>query len=94
MNLKYLIVGSGYRARFYARIARTYPDLFSAVYLCRSEEKARLMLRERGLSIQRGAGGRVFQDPHGRSTRRAVGRDPRGEDALDGVSDQLKGSVL
>ena len=49
MSLKYLIVGSGYRARFYARIARTYPELFSAVYLCRSEEKARLMLRETGV---------------------------------------------
>ncbi len=49
MSLKYLIVGSGYRAGFYARIARTYPELFSAMYLCRSEEKARLMLRETGV---------------------------------------------
>ena len=49
MHLSYLIVGSGYRARFYARIARTYPELFSAVYLCRSEEKARLILRETGV---------------------------------------------
>ena len=46
MHLSYLIVGSGYRARFYARIARTYPELFSAVYLCRSEEKARLIVEE------------------------------------------------
>ena len=49
MHLSYLIVGSGYRAGFYARIARTYPELFSAMYLCRSEEKARLMLRETGV---------------------------------------------
>ena len=49
MHLSYLIVGSGYRAKFYARIARTYPSLFSALFLCRSEEKAALMLRETGV---------------------------------------------
>ena len=38
--LSYLIVGSGYRSRFFGRIARSHPDLFSAMYLCRSEEKA------------------------------------------------------
>lgn len=41
--LTYIIVGSGWRAEFYGRIARTYPDLFRAVFLCRSEEKAQLM---------------------------------------------------
>ena len=33
MHLSYLIVGSGYRAKFYARIAKTYPALFSALFL-------------------------------------------------------------
>ena len=37
--LSYAIVGSGYRSEYYARIARTYPELFRAMYLCRSEEK-------------------------------------------------------
>ena len=49
MHLSYLIVGSGYRARFYARIARTYPELFSAMFLCRSEEKAELIQQETGI---------------------------------------------
>ena len=49
MHMSYVIVGSGYRARFYARIARTYPSLFSAMFLCRSEEKAALMTRETGV---------------------------------------------
>ena len=38
--LSYAIVGSGYRSVYYARIARTYPVLFRAMYLCRSTEKA------------------------------------------------------
>ena len=46
--LKYLIVGSGYRALYYGRIAQRYPDLFRASYLCRSEEKAALMHSETG----------------------------------------------
>ena len=49
MHSSYLIVGSGYRAGFYARIAGTYPALFSAMFLCRSEEKAALMLQETGV---------------------------------------------
>ena len=49
MHLSYLIVGSGYRSKFYARIAATYPELFSAMFLCRSDEKAALMLRETGI---------------------------------------------
>ena len=49
MLLSYLIVGSGYRSKFYARIAATYPELFSAMFLCRSEEKADLMRRETGI---------------------------------------------
>ena len=47
--LSYIIVGSGWRAEFYGRIARTYPDLFRAVFLCRSEEKAQLMKARTGV---------------------------------------------
>lgn len=47
-KLRYLIVGSGYRAEFYGRIAKTYPELFGAMYLCRSEEKAALMRQKTG----------------------------------------------
>ena len=47
--LSYVIVGSGYRAEYLGRIAKTYPDLFRALYLCRSEEKARLMKRRTGV---------------------------------------------
>ena len=46
--LTYLIVGSGWRAEFYGRIAAAYPGLFRAVYYCRSEEKAALMRARTG----------------------------------------------
>lgn len=49
MRLSYLIVGSGYRSKFYARIASTYPSLFRAMFLCRSEEKAALVTQETGI---------------------------------------------
>ena len=45
----YLIVGSGYRAEYYARIAARYPDRFRALFLCRSEEKARLISARTGV---------------------------------------------
>ncbi len=47
--LSYVIVGSGYRAEYYGRIARTYPELFRAIFLCRSEEKAALMKAHTGI---------------------------------------------
>ena len=47
--LSYAIVGSGYRAEYFGRIARTWPALFRALYLCRSEEKAGLMKRQTGV---------------------------------------------
>ena len=47
--LSYIIVGSGYRAEYFGRIAQTYPSLFRTLFLCRSEEKAALMKRHTGL---------------------------------------------
>ena len=47
--LSYLIVGSGYRSQFFGRIARNHPDLFRAMYLCRSEEKAKLVTAATGI---------------------------------------------
>ena len=47
--LSYVIVGSGYRAEYFGRIAKTYPALFRALYLCRSSEKAGLMKRHTGV---------------------------------------------
>lgn len=41
--ITYVVVGSGYRAEYFGRIARTWPELFRACYLCRSAEKAALM---------------------------------------------------
>lgn len=45
----YLIVGSGYRSEYFARIAKTYPELFRAMYLCRSSEKAERMTERTGV---------------------------------------------
>ena len=47
--LSFLLVGSGYRSEYYARVVRAYPDLFRALYLCRSPEKAALMTARTGL---------------------------------------------
>ncbi len=47
--ISYLIVGSGYRSEYYGRIAARFPDLFKAMYLCRSEEKAELMRAHTGM---------------------------------------------
>ena len=46
--LSYVIVGSGYRAEYFGRIARTWPGLFRAIFLCRSAEKAEKMRRQTG----------------------------------------------
>lgn len=47
--ISFLIVGSGYRSEYYGRIASTYPDLFRALYLCRSEEKVQLIKHNTGI---------------------------------------------
>lgn len=49
MPLSYVIVGSGYRAMYYGRIAAAYPSLFRALFLCRSQEKAVLMKQQTGV---------------------------------------------
>ena len=46
--LTYVVVGSGYRAEYFGRVARTWPELFRACYLCRSEKKAALMRENTG----------------------------------------------
>ena len=47
--ISYVIVGSGYRSEYFARVAAAHPDLFRALYLCRSAEKAALMTARTGL---------------------------------------------
>ena len=47
--LSYLIVGSGYRAEYFGRVANTYPELFRAMFLCRSSEKTALMTAHTGV---------------------------------------------
>lgn len=60
--LSYVIVGSGYRAEYFGRIARAYPSLFRALYLCRSAEKAALMRARTGCeAVTEAAACRAFQ---------------------------------
>ena len=47
--IRYLIVGSGYRAEFFGRTARTFPEIFEALFLCRSTEKAEWISRKTGI---------------------------------------------
>ncbi len=45
--LSFIIVGSGFRSLFFARIAKRYPELFHLNYLlCRTEGKAERLARE------------------------------------------------
>ncbi len=48
---RFVIVGSGWRSSYYARIAKALPDRFELTYmLCRSQEKAEKMAGELGIS--------------------------------------------
>ncbi len=47
--LSYVIVGSGYRSLYFARVAKTYPGLFRALFLCRSESKAAMVTAQTGI---------------------------------------------
>lgn len=49
-KISYIIVGSGYRAKLYARIAAKIPQFFRAIVLCRSQEKAKLITAETGIA--------------------------------------------
>ena len=50
--LSFVIVGSGWRAMFYVRIALRYPQCFRLRYLlCRTEEKAERIRREYGVPV-------------------------------------------
>ena len=55
--LSFVIVGSGWRAMFYVRIALRYPRCFKLCYLlCRTEEKAERIRREYGVPVTTEAG--------------------------------------
>ena len=47
--LSYVIVGSGYRAEYFGRVARTWPEQFRALFLCRSEAKAAKLEEDTGV---------------------------------------------
>ena len=47
--ISYLIVGSGYRSEYYARIAAKHGELFRAMFLCRSREKAEAVSARTGI---------------------------------------------
>lgn len=48
--LSFIIIGSGWRSLFFARIAKQFPEQFELKYmLCRTEEKARKMQEEYGV---------------------------------------------
>ena len=48
--LSFVVVGSGFRSLFYARIAKRFPQFFTLKYLlCRTEEKAQKLNAEYGI---------------------------------------------
>lgn len=50
--LSLVVIGSGWRAMFYVRIAKRYPELFTLNYLlCRTEEKAERIRREQEIPV-------------------------------------------
>ena len=55
--LSFVIIGSGWRAMFYVRIALRYPQCFRLCYLlCRTKEKAERIHREYGIPVTTEAG--------------------------------------
>lgn len=76
--LSFIIIGSGWRARFYIRIAKQYPEQFQLAYLlCRREEKVDSIARELGiktttskeLSSGRSIGRCLYMDSNAKSNR-------------------------
>ena len=50
--LSFIVVGSGWRAMFYVRVALRYPQCFKLCYLlCRTKEKAELIHKEYGIPV-------------------------------------------
>ena len=50
--LSFIIIGSGWRAMFYVRIAKRFPEMFSLKYLlCRKEEKAEQIRKEWNIPV-------------------------------------------
>ena len=61
--LSFVIVGSGWRAMFFVRIAKRYPELFHLNYLlCRGGEKAERLRREEGIPATTSV--QVCEDSH------------------------------
>lgn len=61
--LSFIIVGSGYRAMFFVRVAKRYPELFQLNYmLCRTEEKAERIRRQEGIPVTTSV--QVCEDTH------------------------------
>ncbi len=61
--VSFVIVGSGYRSEYYGRIAADYPEVFRAIFLCRSEEKACLVAAHTGIPATTDPGKAVAIDP-------------------------------
>lgn len=62
--LNFVVVGSGWRSLFYARIAKAYPDCFNlAAFLSRTEEKARWIQEETGIKAVTSPGECMWEKP-------------------------------
>ena len=62
--LSFILVGSGWRAGFYIRIAKRWPQCFQLLgVLCRSEQKVAAVAQEHGVFATTDAAGRAAQKP-------------------------------